>query len=179
MAKYRIEPEHSELLVEARSNVHPIEIRTQGLSGTIDLDARAGELNLTTVPRATLEVATDRLRSGIELYDKEIHRVIDVRKYRSVSAKLHETHAIAPGRYRLTGSLSIRGVTRAIGGDVTLRVGTGDDSLEIEWVNTLDTRDFQIDQPKILMLEMNPRSTCERRSGPCAASDRRRSGSSC
>jgi polyisoprenoid-binding protein YceI len=156
LSKYRIEPEHSELFVEARSNIHPIEIRTQGLSGTIDLDVRAGHLDLSTAPRATLEVAADCLRSGIDLYDKEIHRVIDVRRHRSVSARLHETHEIAPGRYRVTGSLSIRGVTREIGGEVTLHVRDGDDSLEIEWASTLDTREFHIAAPKILMLEMQP-----------------------
>jgi hypothetical protein len=70
------------------------------LIGTIDLDVHAGHLDLSTAPRATLEVAVDHLRSGIELYDKEIHRVIDVRKYRSCSAKLLEAREIAPGRYR-------------------------------------------------------------------------------
>jgi hypothetical protein len=101
LSKYRIEPEHSELFVEARSNIHPIEIRTQGLIGTIALDVHAGHLDLSTAPRATLEVAADCLRSGIDLYDQEIHRVIAVRKYRSVSAKLLEAHEIAPGRFRL------------------------------------------------------------------------------
>ena len=156
MSKYRIEPAHSELCLEARSNVHPIEIRTQGLIGTIALDIHAGHLDLSNPPRATLEVEADCLRSGIELYDKEIHRVIDVRKYRSVSAELHETHEIVPGRYRLTGSLSLRGVTRNVGGEVTLRVRNGDDSLEIEWASTLDTRHFELPLPKILMLEMQP-----------------------
>ena len=65
MSKYRIEPGHSELFVEARSNVHPIEIRTQGLDGTIALDVDGGDLDLSTAPRATLEVAADFLRSGI------------------------------------------------------------------------------------------------------------------
>jgi polyisoprenoid-binding protein YceI len=156
LAKYSIEPAHSELFVEARSNVHPIEIRTQGLLGMIDLDVDGRDLDLSTAPRATLEVAADCLRSGIELYDQEIHRVIAVRKYRSVSARLLETHEIAPGRYRLKGSLSLRGATREIGGEVTLRVGDGGDSLEIEWAGTRDTRHFELAPPQILMLEMQP-----------------------
>jgi hypothetical protein len=47
-------------------------------------------------------------------------------------------------------------VTREIGGEVTLRVGDGGDSLEIEWASTLDTRHFELAPPKILMLEMQP-----------------------
>jgi len=156
LSKYRIEPGHSELFVEARSNVHPIEIRTQGLDGTIALDVDGGDLDLSTAPRATLEVAADFLRSRIELYDQEIHRVIAVRKHRSISVKLLETQEIAPGRYRVKGSLSLRGVRREIGGEVTLSVGDGGDSLQIERAGTLDTRHFELPAPKILMLEMQP-----------------------
>ena len=114
----------------------------------IALDVHAGHLDLSTAPRATLEVAADLLRSGIDLYDKEIHRVIDVRKYRSVRAKLLEAYEVAPDRYRLKGRLSLRGVTRDISGEVTLRVRDGDDSLEIEWAGTLDTRDFELPPPR-------------------------------
>ena len=39
---------------------------------------------------------------------------------------------------------------------MTLRLGNGDDSLEIEWAGTLDTRQFELPPPKILMLEMQP-----------------------
>jgi hypothetical protein len=60
------------------------------------------------MPRATLEIASDDLRSGIELYDKEIHRVIDARKYRAVTVKRLETREISPGRYHLSGRLSLR-----------------------------------------------------------------------
>jgi hypothetical protein len=54
------------VFVEARSNVHPIEIRTQGVSGTIELEVRGGQIDLSSAPRAELEIAADRLRSGID-----------------------------------------------------------------------------------------------------------------
>jgi polyisoprenoid-binding protein YceI len=156
MTAYRIEPDHSEIYVEARSNVHPIEIRTQGLAGTIEVDVDAGTLRLSPAPRATLEISADLLRSGIELYDKEIHRMIEVRKYRAIKGELRETHEITPGRYRLTGSLQLHGVTRDIDGEVTVRIGDDGATLDIEGTKTLDMRDFNLDPPKILMLEVQP-----------------------
>jgi polyisoprenoid-binding protein YceI len=156
MTAYRIEPDHSELFVEARSNVHPIEIRAQGLTGTIDIDVREGQLNLSAAPQAQLEISAELLRSGIELYDNEFHRMIEVRKYRSIKGQLLEASEIAPGRYRLRGRLSLHGVTRDIDGEVTVRVRDGDGTLEIEGTKTLDMRDFNLDPPKILMLEVQP-----------------------
>ena len=156
MTAYRIEPDQSEIFVEARSNVHPIEIRTQGLSGTIEVDVEGGQLRLSPSPQARLEISADLLRSGIELYDNEIHRMIEVRKYRSIKGELRETDEIASGRYRLKGSLSLHGVTRDIDGEVTVRVSDGAGTLEIEGTKTLDMRAFNLDPPKILMLEVQP-----------------------
>jgi polyisoprenoid-binding protein YceI len=156
MTAYRIESDHSEVFVEARSNVHPIEIRTQGLSGTIEVDVDAGKLQLSPAPRAAMEIAADLLRSGIELYDKEIHRMIEVRKYRAIKGELRETSEITPGRYKLTGTLQLHGVTRDIDGEVTVRVSDDGATLEIEGTKTLDMRDFNLDPPKILMLEVQP-----------------------
>jgi polyisoprenoid-binding protein YceI len=156
MTAYRIESDHSEVFVEARSNVHPIEIRTQGLSGTIEVDVDAGKLQLSPAPRAAMEIAADLLRSGIELYDKEIHRMIEVRKYRTIKCELLETSEVTSGHFKLKGTIQLHGVTREIDGDVTVRVNDDAGTIEIEGSKTIDMRDFNLDPPKILMLEVQP-----------------------
>ena len=149
-----------QLFVEARSNVHPIEIRTQGVRGVIEVEIRGGEIDLSSAPRAELEISADLLRSGIDLYDSEIHRRIEVLKYRTIKGQLRDANQISPGRYRLHGSLSLHGVTQEIEGEVTLR--TGDDWLEVEGAKTLDKRDFKLEPPKILTTSIPTRScrTC-------------------
>jgi polyisoprenoid-binding protein YceI len=156
MTAYRIEPDQSEVYVEARSNVHPIEIRTQGLSGTIEAETESGQLKISPAPRATIEIGADELRSGIELYDKEIHRMIEVRKYRTIKCELLETKETTSGHYKLKGTIQLHGVTREIDGDVTVRVNDEAGTLEIEGSKTIDMRDFNLDPPKILMLEVQP-----------------------
>ncbi|HKA14149.1 MAG TPA: YceI family protein [Myxococcota bacterium] len=152
MAKYSIDAERSEVFVEARSNVHPIEIRTQGVCGSIEADVRNGQLDLSSAPRAELEISAELLRSGIDLYDSEIHRRIEVHKYRAIKGQLRDASEIGQGRYRLRGTLSLHGVTRELEGEVTVRAG--DDWLEVEGAKTLDMRDFNLEPPKILMLEV-------------------------
>ena len=154
MAQYRIEAEQSELFIQARSNVHPIDIHTQGLSGTIDVSLQSGKLRLDSPPRALLQLSAELLRSGIELYDNEIHRLIEVRKYRTIRGELLQTSEISNGRYRLRGNLSLHGVTREIEGEVTLRISDEGGTLDIEGSQTIDMRDFNLDPPKILMLEV-------------------------
>jgi hypothetical protein len=97
MAQYRIDSDRSEVFVEARSNVHPIEIRTQGVKGTIVVEVRNGQIDLSSAPRAELEIAADLLRSGIDLYDSEIHRRIEVRKYRTIKGQLRDASELGNG----------------------------------------------------------------------------------
>jgi polyisoprenoid-binding protein YceI len=157
MTEYRIDSDRSEVHVEARSNVHPIEIKTQGLVGKVVVDVRDGKLDIAgSMPEAEVEIAADRLRSGIDLYDSEIHRRIEVRKFRTIKGQLREARELSPGRYELRGTLSLHGVTREIDGEVTVRVRDGDGSLEIEGSKTIDMREFNLEPPKILMLEVQP-----------------------
>jgi hypothetical protein len=83
MAKYSIDSERSEVFVEARSNVHPIEIRTQGVRGFIEIELRGGEIDLSSAPRAELEISSDLLRSGIDLTTAN-PPPDRVRKYRTI-----------------------------------------------------------------------------------------------
>lgn len=156
MAQYRIEPDDSEVFVEVHSNVHPIEIHIQGLVGTIDADVQSGDLDLAISPRASLQLPAELLRSGIELYDNEIHRMIEVSKYRTIRGELSQVTEISKGRYRLRGSLLLHGVTRDVEGEVRVQVREDGRVLEIEGEHTLDMRDFDLDPPKILMLEVQP-----------------------
>jgi len=156
MTAYRIDPHRSEVYIQMHSNVHPIEIRTQGLSGTIEAEVGGGSLLLAPSPRARMEISADLLRSGIELYDKEFHRMLEVQRHPTIRCELRETREVTTGRYRVIGTLSLHGVTRDIDGEVTARVRGAGANLEIEVDETIDVRDFNIQLPKILMLEVQP-----------------------
>lgn len=154
MASFQIDPDRSVLTAEASSNLHPIRIETSGLRGTIEVRVGADGLHLDPLPTAQLELPVELLRSGIELYDMEVQRMLEARKFPRLRGELLEVRPAGPGRYHLRGKLSLHGVTADLEGEV--RVQVDGDVLEIEGEKTIDMRDFDLDPPRILMLRVNP-----------------------
>ena len=78
VARYRIAPERSWVEIHARSSVHPIHARTDGLEGHLDLEVLgAGRVNLGSKPTGQLSLRVERLSSGNPLEDRELKRRID------------------------------------------------------------------------------------------------------
>jgi polyisoprenoid-binding protein YceI len=158
VARFRIVPERSRLTVEARSSVHPITIETQSLEGHLEVDVGASAIDLKRAPSGSLKLAADGLVSGIELYDLEIQRMIEVRKYRHLRGEVKDVKDLGGSRYRVKGDIQFHGVTQSIEGDVAVRVVDAE-TLEIEGERVFDMRDFQLDPPKIMMLRVFPEVT--------------------
>ncbi len=155
MARFRISPERSELWAEARSTLHPVHIHTAGLEGVVEAEAGDG----TTPPRLGMpthvEVETQRLRSGNGLVDGELQRRLDARKFPRIRAELRSIAADGPGTSRLTGELTLHGVTRTMDVEVTIR-RLDPRTLQIEGARAIDMRDFGLPPPSFLMFRMQP-----------------------
>lgn len=159
MTRYLVDPEQSEVHAEARSNVHPIEIHTKGIEGMIEVTTASEGLDLSKPPSARLELGTDRLKSGIELYDNEIARMIEVQKFSRIRGELLRTEAGGgTGRYRVRCKLSFHGVSQEIDTPVQVKL-LDPNTLLIEGEQTIDMRDYDLKPPKILMLEVKPEVT--------------------
>ena len=96
------------------------------------------------------------LRSGNGLYDAELLRRIDARRFPTATrrpARLRRQRA--GGRYQLEGALTFHGVTGPVlgavereGGRPTISSSPGEQSFDI--------RDFAIPSPTVLMLRIYP-----------------------
>jgi polyisoprenoid-binding protein YceI len=154
MARFRISPQRSELWAEAQSSFHPVRVHTTGLEGVVEAESEDGQTRLTTPTYVELE--TDRLRSGNPLVDGELQRRLDSRKYPRIRGELTGS---APGNgagtSRLTGTLTLHGVTRSLDVDVTVRQ-LDPRTLEIEGARAIDMRDFGLPPPSFLMFKMKP-----------------------
>jgi polyisoprenoid-binding protein YceI len=53
------------------------------------------------------------------------------------------------------GDRTLRGVTKSLEGEVTLQV-IDDETVQVEGEKTIDVRDFGLNPPKILMLQVYP-----------------------
>jgi polyisoprenoid-binding protein YceI len=143
-------------LVEARSTVGPISFGVAGVAGTIEAEVRAGAIGLDHAPTAQLEINVDGLRSGNTLYDAELLRRVDARRYPVVTLDLRSCSATgSANRYRLVGDMTFHGVTRPLQGAVTV-APTSDGRLVVSGEEVLDIRDFDIASPTVLMLRIYP-----------------------
>ena len=155
-AHFRIVPDRSVVLIEARSTVGPIRFGAMGLTGQISVDLRDGQVCCESEPRAHLDVAVDKLRSGNVLYDAELLRRIDARRFPRVSLDLRDCTPIGAGeRFRLAADVTFHGVTRPIRGTVGLKLVSAR-KLVVTGDHALDVRDFQLPSPTVLMLRIYP-----------------------
>jgi len=156
LTRFRISPERSQLWAEARSSLHPVRIHTSGLEGIVEAEPAAGNDPPRLGTPTYVEVETQRLRSGNALVDGELQRRLDSRKFPRIRGELSGVAAgKSPGTSRLTGELSLHGVTRTLEVEVTVRKLDAR-TLEIEGGRAIDMRDFGLPPPSFLMFKMQP-----------------------
>lgn len=157
MARYRIVPERSRVWIEARSSLHPIHSTTDGLEGFIELAADdGGEVDLTTQPTGTLSLPVARLSSGNGFEDRELHRRVDIRRFPRIDGVLtHMERIDGTERYRVSGELEFRGVSRPCQDEMSVDV-VDERTLRLEGQSTFDIRDFGMEPPRILLLRVEP-----------------------
>ena len=144
------------MLIEARSTVGPITFGALGITGFIDCHVGDGALRPDAGTHAHLTIALDQLRSGNGLYDAELLRRIDARRFPTASLELLGCVPIGQGnRYRLDGQIDLHGATRPLHGSVTAAL-TNPDSLTVSGEQDFDIRDFDIAIPTLLMFRIYP-----------------------
>lgn len=143
--------------IDARSSLHPINTETRGLEGWVEASARPdGSLDLTASVKGKLQLSTDRLSSGNQLYDRELKRRIDARRYPLIEGEIVSvTEAGGPNDYMVAGDLSFHGKTRRFEHRMTITVSEGSD-IELRGDYVFDIREFNMKPPSMLMLKVYP-----------------------
>jgi DNA-binding PadR family transcriptional regulator/polyisoprenoid-binding protein YceI len=153
---FRLVPDRCAVLIEVRSTVGPLSFGTVGITGTIRAAVTDGVLRTDIAPTGRLTIDVSALNSGNKLYDAELLRRIDARRFPSASVELQECAPSGPGaRYRLAGALTFHGVTRPAEGTVTVEAEP-DGRLVITGEQVFDIRDFEVPSPTVLMLRIYP-----------------------
>jgi hypothetical protein len=156
MKRFVLDPERSAVLIDARSTVGPICFGSTGVTGSLYAALGDGGVSTETPPSGWLSIDMTGLSSGNKLYDAELHRRINSRRYPSAKVELKECTPSAPGwRYRLRGELTFHGITRRTEGTVQLEAAS-DDRIVISGEQVFDIRDFALPSPTMLMLRIFP-----------------------
>jgi polyisoprenoid-binding protein YceI len=158
MARFRILPEASAVFIDARSSVHPINTKTEGLEGFVDLRIRDdGKIDLTDAPSGELSLSVERMKSGNPLEDRELRRRIDARRFPTIDGRMTAMQATSEhGRYLVAGDVTFKGVTRSYEEEITVTPIDDGGRLRLEGAAEFDVRDFGMEPPRILMLRVYP-----------------------
>ncbi len=156
LSRFVIDPERSAVLVDARSTVGPISFGTIGVEGSLDAALVDGVVRTDVAPSGWLTVDMTALRSGNKLYDAELQRRINSRRFPAARIELRDCSPSAPGsRYRLRGELTFHGISRPAEGTVCVE-SLSDDRIVISGEQVFDMRDFAVPSPTLLMLRFFP-----------------------
>ena len=156
MTRFVVIPERSTVWIEAKSSVHPINTRTDGLEGFVDLAVDSdGRVNPVRTPTGRLSLRVDRLRSGNMLEERELRRRIDARRFPTIDGELLDMRSAGDDdRYAVRGAVTFRGVTKEHEGE--MQISFQDETVTLVGESTFDIRDYGMEPPRVLMLRVDP-----------------------
>jgi polyisoprenoid-binding protein YceI len=102
-----------------------------------------------------IELEVERLESHNALVDADLQRRLEARKFRLIKGDLREVAGLGGSRLRLTGDLTLHGVSRSMSVEVTARATDGD-LVEVEGEKVIDMREFGLTPPRFLMFKVEP-----------------------
>jgi DNA-binding PadR family transcriptional regulator len=156
LGRYRLVPDRSVVLIEVRSTAGPLSFGSIGVTGSIVAAVGDGVVQPTPAPAAQIEIDVSGLRSGNRLYDAELLRRIDARRFPKAMVELRTCERSgAANLFHLDGVLTFHGVTRPTDGTVSVGA-VSDQRLVITGEQDFDIRDFAVPSPTVLMLRIYP-----------------------
>jgi polyisoprenoid-binding protein YceI len=159
LIRYTLDSVRSCVWVSGRSSLHPINTETRGITGWFEAATRTdGSLDLDQAVSGELELAVERLTSGNQLYDRELRRRIDARRFPTIAGRL--TGIVANGahpNYDVTGEVSFHGKTRTFGHGMQIEVS--DEGVALTGEDVFDIREFGMKPPSMLMVRVYPEIT--------------------
>ena len=156
LVRYTFDSQRSCVWVSGRSSLHPINTETRGITGWFETATRDdGSLDLGLPITGELELAVERLTSGNQLYDRELRRRIDARRYPTIGGRVTRIAATGPHpRYAVAGDIEFHGKTRSFEHEMHIEVTEDAVALTGEYV--FDIRQFGMQPPSMLMIRVYP-----------------------
>jgi len=155
--RYTFDSVRSCIWVSGRSNLHPINTETRGITGWFETVVHAdGSLDLDQPVGGELHLAVDRLTSGNVLYDRELKRRMDARRFPVILGQITKVapSPVAHPRYVVRGDISFHGSTRSFEHEMDIDVAEERVSLTGDYV--FDIREFGMEPPSMLMIRVYP-----------------------
>jgi DNA-binding PadR family transcriptional regulator len=164
--RFEVSRRRSSIVVEARSNIGPIAFSTTAIDGWVEADLSDGLVQIDPPPSSHLEVHVSSLSSGNILFDNELLRRVDARRFPTVSLDLQTFARVGEGNfYEVVGDATIHGVARRLIGSISA-TAVEDEArpngraarrhLLVTGEYVLDIRHFNMEVPRMPLFKIYP-----------------------
>jgi polyisoprenoid-binding protein YceI len=154
--RYTLDSVLSCVWVSGRSSLHPINTETRGITGWFEAATSAdGSLDLEQPVSGELELAVERLTSGNQLYDRELRRRMDARRYPTIAGRV--ARVVVDGahpNYVVTGDINFHGKTRTF--EHGMQIEVHEEAVALTGEDIFDIREFGMKPPSMLMVRVYP-----------------------
>lgn len=154
--RFEVVPEDSSLTFFAMSSVQSAYGKTTELGGYLEGAWNGdGAMLAQPAPAMHVEFKVESLRTGNDLQDREMWKLIDSKRFPKISGDLRELGAgTARGRYAAAGQITLAGLARPYAGELTLdRDGR---RVKLEGELKIDVREFGLKPINLLVLSVAP-----------------------
>jgi polyisoprenoid-binding protein YceI len=143
------------VLVGAQSSAGPITFGTMTLDGRAEFAQPEIDLESAVPLAALMRIPVISLESGNKLYDSELQRRLDQRRFPNITVEMRAASPRGGGRFAAEGDLTISGTTRRMMGFLDLAM-PDENTLIATGGENVDMREFGIDLPWILAFKIYP-----------------------
>lgn len=150
-------PERSAVLLRVGTSLGPVSFGANGLDGFIEAAVDDERIDVDAGPAAHLELDVIRLTSGNTIYDTELRRQIDARRFPRAYVDLHRATPLDQdsSTFHVSGEITLRGVTVPADGVVVADV-PDHRLMVVSGEETLNISDFGIPPPSLFMIKIDP-----------------------
>ncbi len=154
--RFAVVSAESSLTFFATSTLFPVYGRATEMSGYVEaVWNENGTLAVHPLPKMHLELKVEGLRTGNELQDREMWKLIDSKRFPKIVGELRElSPAASPGRYNAAGQITLAGLARRYEGE--LLPTRSDEYVRIAGDIKVDVRDFGLKSMNLLVLSVEP-----------------------
>jgi hypothetical protein len=154
--RFEVVSAESSLSFFATAQLFPVYGKASEMSGYVEAVWNPnGTLAVRPLPKMHLELKVESLRTGNELQDREMWKLIDSKRFPRIVAELRELNAGAlHGRYAAAGQITLAGLARRYEGEL-LPARAGDE-VRIGGDISVDVRDYGLKSMKLMVLSVEP-----------------------
>jgi hypothetical protein len=155
LVRFTIDPDASRLELEAQTSLLPVRVSSSGIEGHLDVGLLADDvLDDDAHAQASMRFEIRHLQAANPLYAREIEHLLESRRHPVVAVELTGSSPLGAGTYAAEGTISLRGVTRPLDGELVV---TFDGAvLQLVGERVIDVRELGVDPPHFLLWRVHP-----------------------